>query len=96
MWARGGGSSLAHCCSVLTAVHEANPLCPCHRRGSCSHSHPPESVSSPADPPPPASHHAVGSEGENETAGVEGVWGQQAGVKGSQLPLERSVCITGV
>lgn len=38
----------------------------------------------------------MGSEGENETAGVEGVWGRQAGVKGSQLPLERSVCITGV
>ena len=55
-----------------------------------------ESVFLPGDLPPPACYCAVGSEGENGTAGAEGDWGRQAGVRGSRLPLERSVCITDV
>lgn len=83
---------------VLAAVHEhKSPLPLALQRlllslpPSCR-----ESVFRPADPPPPASYCAVESEGENETAGAEGDWGAQAGVRGSRLPLERSVCITDV
>ena len=100
MWARGGGSSLAHCCrNVFSQLSmNTNPLCPGHCRGCRSHSQP-HGVSLSSVPrthlhQPPIVLWDLRE--KNETAGAEGDWGRQAGVRGSRLPLERSVCITGV